>query len=204
MLELSELEDDAVREIFNIGIGAAADSMSMMVDDEVLLAVPRLQFLSRTDAVEHLATKTGAVSSVNQKFASAFGRGNAMLMFPEHQSLQLARAMIGDESEVDDDEMTELEQEALTEIGNIVLNACLGSLSNILTDEVAVDLPSFERGNVESLLENLITSDDVVMVLYIQFRLSNREIDGRLVFVMNGASLEGFVHRVVQTMLACA
>lgn len=203
MRELSELEDDAVREIFNIGIGAAAESMSMMVDDEVMLAVPRLEFVTRADAAAHLAAATAStVCSVNQEFASTFGGGNAMLMFPEIQSLELARAMIGDESDID--EMTELEQEALTEIGNIVLNACLGSLSNILTDEIFVDLPSFRRGEVDRLLEELVAAEDVVMVLYIQFRLSQRAIDGRLVFIMNGTSLEGFVDRVVQGMLACA
>ena len=47
---MSDLERDALVEIFNVGVGAAADVLSQMVREQVLLSVPRIHFSSPAEA----------------------------------------------------------------------------------------------------------------------------------------------------------
>ena len=54
--------------------------------------------------------------------------GRALLIFPDTKSLELVRAVIGGELPLE--EIIELEQEALAEIGNIILNGCLATIAN--------------------------------------------------------------------------
>ena len=54
--------------------------------------------------------------------------GRALLIFPEAQSLELVRSIVGAEHSLED--VIDLEQEALAETGNIILNACLATIAN--------------------------------------------------------------------------
>ena len=44
LFELDELELDLLAELFNIGVGKAANSLSQMVDQEIKLSVPSIDF----------------------------------------------------------------------------------------------------------------------------------------------------------------
>ena len=56
--------------------------------------------------------------------------GRALLIFPETKSLELVRAITGGDLPLED--IIELEQEALAETGNILLNSCLATIANML------------------------------------------------------------------------
>ena len=50
--ELSEIERDAISEIANIGVSRAAASLRQMVGEQVLLSVPAVNIVSRSEAAE--------------------------------------------------------------------------------------------------------------------------------------------------------
>ncbi len=74
-----------------------------------------------------------------------------MLVFPEVHSLELVRSLL--KENVPLDSLTDLEQEALMEVGNIILNACLGSISNALGEPINCSMPSFRKRESRSLLD---------------------------------------------------
>lgn len=45
MTDLTDLQRDALLEIFNIGVGNAANSMSQLINEEIRLSVPKLQIV---------------------------------------------------------------------------------------------------------------------------------------------------------------
>ncbi|MBF0144299.1 MAG: hypothetical protein HQL57_10120 [Magnetococcales bacterium] len=57
---LTDLEEDALKEFFNLGLGMAADSLSRMVDNEVLLSLPMLKVVSRGEASRLLVASPGS------------------------------------------------------------------------------------------------------------------------------------------------
>ena len=50
MIELGELEQDALTEIFNVGVGIAADALYQMGGEHVPLSVPVVELTSQHEA----------------------------------------------------------------------------------------------------------------------------------------------------------
>jgi chemotaxis protein CheY-P-specific phosphatase CheC len=117
---LSELEHDALTELANLGVGRAATNLSRLVREQVFLSVPRTEVLPLSVAADLLSSREPVdLVAVGQAFSGEFS-GHALLIFPEANSFELVHAVIG--STVSVDEVADLEQEALTEIGNVILN----------------------------------------------------------------------------------
>jgi chemotaxis protein CheC len=52
LIELSELEQDALNELVNMGVARAASSLRQMVGEQVLLSVPAAKIVTRHQAAE--------------------------------------------------------------------------------------------------------------------------------------------------------
>ena len=87
--------------------------------------------------------------------------GRVLLIFPETNSLELVRAVAGGDLPLED--IIDLEQEALAETGNIILNGCLATIANILQRTLKVSLPEIVRGNGPDLfgLSGVSKAEDV-------------------------------------------
>ncbi|HTH17449.1 MAG TPA: chemotaxis protein CheX [Magnetospirillum sp.] len=201
---IGETERDAVTEILNIAIGHAASSLSQLVEDEVHLSVPFVDFLTPSQAAARLEDETQGCDSVavRQHFEGVF-YGDILLIFPEKRSLDLVRHMLGEDVPLE--QLTELEQEALLEVGNIILNACLGSLANQLALPVEGSLPTYVRGRGSRILElgqpKELEHEEMVMFLHVDFSLLKKDVNGYLAFVMDIVSARHFVD-AVQTYVA--
>lgn len=190
MSQLNDLELDALTEVFNIGVGQAAAAMSRMVKEEVTLSVPSISFMSRASVADALTEDVGQrICSVSQRFEGVFNT-DAILMFPESKSLEIVRMMIGEEIPLD--ELSDLEQEALSEIGNIILNALMGTLANVFASEFSSSLPVFHLGTSSEILPGASDSGgEVVMLLRIDFNLVQRQIQGYVAFLLDISSMRG-------------
>src|SRR3954453_16934835 len=92
---LTELERDALGEVSNIAMARAANSLRQMVEHEVLLSVPAVEILSQDQAAQLVAKPDNPnLVAVRQDFSGAFA-GRALLIFPEANSLELVRAVVG-------------------------------------------------------------------------------------------------------------
>jgi chemotaxis protein CheC len=197
---IGEAERDAVTEMLNIAIGHAAASLSQLVEDEVRLSVPFVDFLTPSQAVARLEEETEGADSVavRQHFEGRF-YGDILLIFPEKRSLDLVRHMLGDDVPLE--QLTDLEQEALLEVGNIILNACLGSLANQLELPVEGSLPSYVRGHSARILDlgapkGELEHEEMVMFLHVDFSLLKKDVHGYLAFVMDIVAARHFVDAI--------
>jgi chemotaxis protein CheC len=186
---LNELEIDALTEMVNIGVGRAANSLRDMVGEQVLLSVPRVNLMSRDIAIRTLSEKeVSHLVGVHQVFEGDI-TGRALLIFPDTKSLELVRAVIGGELSLE--EIIELEQEALAETGNVILNSCLATIANSLESSLKISLPEVLRGESSRLfmLEPPPAAGTTVMFIYINFSLRKRDIDGYIAMMMDMPSL---------------
>ena len=140
--ELTDIEQDALAEIANMGVSRAANSLRQMVGEQVLLSVPAVKIVTR-QAASKLVERNNAkkLVAVQQSFEGPFA-GRALLIFPEAQSLELVRSIVGDEHSLED--VIDLEQEALAETGNIILNGCSGDDRQCVASDHA-DVAAFHR-----------------------------------------------------------
>ncbi len=197
MFNLSELENDALVEIFNIGVGQAASSMSAIVNEPVRMSVPSISFMNRSEAGRLLGGREAEperICGVSQRYAGAFDT-DAILMFPEDKSLEIVRLMVGESVPLK--ELTEMEQEAMCEIGNIILNSCVGTLANIFQRELQGSLPQYHVGTSDEILTaNGSPADAVVLMLHIDFVLETHQIHGYVAFILDISALHDLKEQI--------
>ncbi|GLH76673.1 hypothetical protein SSBR45G_15810 [Bradyrhizobium sp. SSBR45G] len=191
---LTELQLDALTELVNIGVSRAASSLREMVGAQVHLSVPTVSLQTRARAIAILSEREiSNLVAVHQVFEGDIA-GRALLIFPETKSLELVRAITGGDLPLED--IIELEQEALAETGNILLNSCLATIANMLHRSLKMSLPEVLRGDASTFfsLDPTPQAGDVVMFLYIDFAVRERDISGYIAMIMDLPSLAALVH----------
>jgi chemotaxis protein CheC len=203
-VHLTDLERDALREVSNIAMARAATSLRQMVEHEVLLSVPAVDILSQEAAAQIVGNPDNAsVVAVRQDFSGAFS-GRALLIFPEANSLELVRAVVGGHLPIED--IVDLEDEALAETGNIILNSWVATVSNLLRRTLKMSLPMVMRGDSRHMFQSVSDQESLVLFLRIRFEISKKEIRGYLALMMDVPSIEelrsliaDFISSVTQT-----
>lgn len=192
-ISLSELQLDALAELFNIGIGAAAASLSEMISEDIHLSIPDVSCLPLDQASSSLTEDSSSLlSAVEQHFSGAF-EGTAFLLFPQGESLGLVRRLIS--SDLPLEELSEFEEDALKEVGNVILNACFYTISNMLDCQLNGDIPAHIQGSCQQILERGDFGDDekVVLMLSMTFSIPNGDINGEISYLMSVKSMNTFI-----------
>lgn len=197
---LTELQLDGLTELVNLGVSSAATSLSELVREEVVLSVPKACVVTREQAIANLQ-EHGAkrLVAIHQDFDGDI-RGRALLIFPEARSMELIRAMVGAELSLDD--IIELEQEALAETGNILLNGCLSTIANSLERNLKISLPEVIHGEGTDFFRANSDAHETVLFIYINFAVKQRDIQGFLAMILDLPSLvmlqkllDGYIER---------
>jgi chemotaxis protein CheC len=189
-LGLDELERDALTELVNIGVSRAAASLRKMVNKQVILSVPSVEIVTRKSAASLIGQRESEkLVAIQQQFEGPFS-GRALLIFPESNGLSLVRAIVGDE--MGEADLADMEEEALAETGNVILNGCLGSMGNMLQHTLKMSLPHVRRGDSNLLFEVLpgATEEGYVLFLYINFSVKEHDIRGYIAMIMDLPSME--------------
>jgi chemotaxis protein CheC len=188
-IELSALELDAFTELMNLGVSNAAFALREMVREEVVLSVPKVSLVSREEAITILGEKEAPpLVGVHQDFEGDIN-GRALLIFPEKKSIELVRAVVGSDLPLED--VVELEQEALAETGNVLLNSCLGTIANLLGRSLRVSLPEVIYGESSEFfgLANGSKNGERVLFIYINFAVQQRNLQGYIAMLLDMPSL---------------
>lgn len=198
---LTELERDALAEMSNIAMAKAASSLRKMVQHEVLLAVPSVDILTSVAAANLVAKPDNPkLVAVRQDFVGPFS-GRALLIFPEKNSLELVRAVVGRQLALED--IVDLEDEALAETGNIILNSWVATIANLLKSALKMSLPIVIRGDGKRVFESATST--LVLFLHIKFEIHQKQIGGYVALLMDIPSIDelrsliaGFVGSLTQ------
>lgn len=194
---LNEIERDALTEIFNVGAGRAAQSLSEIVGDEVRLSVPSVEVLRSGAIDEQVLPRTrGRFATVSQNFDGPFD-AEAVLLFTEDRALSIVRDMMG--SQMSLDELAEFEREAMCELGNIILNACLSAMADMLEITLNSSLPQYLVSSPDDISARLASAqgdESYVLVLHIDLVIEKHQTDGHLIFLLSSSSLHALEEHV--------
>lgn len=200
---ISELQRDAITEFLNIGMGQAAASLSEIVNEEVRLSVPTVELLSHQEVTQNLDRQGGKVlmAAIKEHFDGACWGGEALLFFPQEQGQALVRALI--KEEIPHDMLAELEQDALIEVGNIVLNSCLGCCSDMLACEIVSSVPVFVVAPAGELTKDFSTrcQNDKIIFLRVGLALDTKKVMGSVVLMLETTLTESFISNINRYLL---
>jgi len=196
-MELTALQRDAVTELINIGFGRAADSLSRLTGYRVLLDVPSVAIYPMELLQDALANMmTGEIATVHQVFTGPVA-GDAVLALDEGAAALLKELLTSEPAlPLRIDAST---QEVVTEVGNVLLNACLGTFGNLLKVHVSFSVPRLTVDTLGQVLDS-VTIDRrglrYALVVHAGLRLRSDTVRSYLIIVLSVSSLDRFVEAI--------
>jgi chemotaxis protein CheC len=189
-MELTTSQQDALTELINIGYARAAAALSDLTGHRISLDVPEVAIHLIPEIKQKLQSVIeGEVASVNQVFSGPIS-GNAILLLDRKAAL-LLNSLLTDRSH--SEELDGAAREVITEIGNIVLNACLGAFGNLLKVQVTFTVPSLQVESVQKVLRSITVGGaelEYALVVHTRFHMRASNVSGYLVIILGVTSLE--------------
>ncbi|HIJ23840.1 MAG TPA: hypothetical protein HPP65_01275 [Gammaproteobacteria bacterium] len=116
-----------------------------------------------------------------------------MLLFSERDSLSLVKAILTEQIPLE--MLSELEEEALTEVGNVVLSACLATFADLLNNKMTTSIPYCLRGSPDELLDG-VEADAEVLFICVDFIHDQGEARGFISLMFNVDSVKNIVSAI--------
>ena len=194
-MDLTSVQQDALVELINIGFGRAAASLSKLTGHRVQLQVPEITMCPIEQMASHLRplVQNEEVASVHQIFSGPV-EGDALLVLDQNSAAILKELLTNEPAlplEID-----RSAREVLTEIGNILLNACLGTFGNLLKVQVSFSVPHLSLETLEGIVGSIAVGRQglrYALIVHAAFRLRDSSLTGYLVIVLGVASIERLI-----------
>jgi chemotaxis protein CheC len=179
---------DGIRELVNIGIGKSAGSLNALTGHHVTLHVPDIHISTIHDLKEQIPHPDPSFSVVSLNYNGAF-EGTAVLMFPLKSAENLFFLLNGETERTQEND--ELWRMTLLEIGNIIINAVMGSITNILGKKLEFQIPQYREDSLDHLLDNGQFADSQsAIVVHARFSVEDEGILGEIVLLLADQSID--------------
>jgi chemotaxis protein CheC len=192
---LTEDQMDALGELVNIGVGKGADTLNKMLGCQIRIQVPNIQTLTLKE-LEEQEKEYGPkeVSTVNLDFKGSLS-GNAMLAFPPQSAQSLVSALTGEEP--GSPELDSVTVDTLSEMGNIIINSVMGSITNFVNQRLDYSVPHYEKDAIHKLVASHISDSDYSIILAkAHFLIEDLEVEGEFVLIFGVGSLESLLQAI--------
>ena len=199
MKTLTTTQKDALVELLNIAFGRAAASLSKLTGHRVQLEVPQVTMCPIDELSRHLRPMIlGEVASVHQIFSGQVV-GDAFMIL-DGQSAAILKELLTNEPAMPL-EIDASAREVVTEVGNILLNACLGTFGNVLKVQVSFSVPHLTLESLEGVVSSVSVDQEglrYALIVHAAFRLRGSSLTGYVVIVLSVASIDRLVRAVEQ------
>ena len=193
-MKFTTVQEDALMELINIGFGRAAAALSKLTGHRVQLEVPQVAMCPIDEMADRLRPMlANDLATVHQIFSGPVD-GDALLVLDQHSAAILKELLTNEPAlplEID-----RSAREVVTEIGNILLNACLGTFGNLLKVQVSFSVPHLTLDTLESVVRSIAVDREglrYALIVHSSFRLRNSSLTGYLVIVLGVASIERLI-----------
>ncbi|OPX71486.1 MAG: flagellar motor switch protein [Methanoregulaceae archaeon PtaB.Bin108] len=192
MNTLTSQQRDALRELGNIGAAHAATTLSTMLMSNIEMTVPDISVVDIAKIHEHVGDELSALV-IFQITGEVSGGGYVLLHIPKNSVIRLTNAMLG-MTEMERD-LTEMDQSALLEIGNIMVSAFLDATATLLSiimlpspPSMIIDMP---HAAFQSILAIQAFSDiDQVVIFRTELHSDQHKISSNIFLLPNKPMLD--------------
>lgn len=196
--EMNSQEIDALREISSIGTGNAATALSALLGTEVRIPLPEVQIMEFNAAVE----KLGGFETISAGVISSLGgeiNGLMLALFQLDAVNLLLDKMMGKQIK-DYEEMTELENSAVIEVGNILISSFINALSGLSGVRIALSVPQISIDMQGAIITVPMAAygnqSDYIMLIGGSFIVQGKEVPCRLLLAPDMRSLNYLLHKL--------
>ena len=196
--EMNSQQIDALREVGSIGTGNAATALSALLGCEVRIPLPEVQVLEFIDAVEKLGgfetVSAGIISSLSGEI------NGLMLALVQLDAINLILKHIMGKQIVSYDDLTELEDSAVIEVGNILISSFVNALSGLSGVKIVPSVPQLTIDMQGAIITVPMAAygnqSDYIMLIGGSFLVEGKELPCRLLLAPDVRSLNYLLHRL--------
>jgi chemotaxis protein CheC len=196
--ELRDEHIDMLREIGNIGAGNAATSLSVLLDSNVRIGIPKV----RIENYENVITSVGGPEEMIVAVLVRFhGDANGVVLFTlsVKDAKDTMNLLVKDDS-ADPQELSEMHISAIKEIGNILGSAYLGSIAMLTGLRLDISIPHIAIDMTGAILSALVVEygaeDNKVMFVEERFITDKEKVDSHVIMFTDILSLRKIMDRL--------
>jgi chemotaxis protein CheC len=187
-------EIEILQEIMNIAFGNATADLVSIIDLYVVLSVPVVKVLEigalQSTMLECL-DQFSKIKIIAQKFWGEF-KGAGILIFPENADKNLSNLFNDTDKNSDITSMsTIMGNDVLLEIGNLLIGACVGKITELLKSVVTFSPPNIIGSNLndhDSFIKTLNDKQRVILLKTV-FEFEKKNVNGLLMILTNEESI---------------
>jgi chemotaxis protein CheC len=188
----AEFQMDVLKEVGNIGAGNATTALSKLLDKPIDMKVPLVKVMQFEDITEVFGGSEEVVIGIFLRFVGE-APGNMFFIITQESAKRLLRNLVG--IEVDsEDQYSEMELSALSEIGNILTGSYLSSLADFTKLNMSPTVPSLSIDMAGAILSyGLIQTGemgDQALFIDTVFLDGQDEVEGHFFLIPDPDSLE--------------
>ena len=186
---------DCFQEISNVAVGRAASLLAQLLDTFVIMPIPTVNLLERSELSMALASigQSGSVSAVCQGFTGSKIAGEALLIFNDASFTDMAE-LTHFKGEI----TAQIELELLMDIANILIGACLNGLAEQIDVKFSQGQPNLLGQHIN--IDDMLTKQDAqwkrALTIELPYKLEGRNVDCDLLLLFTEDSLEVFTDKL--------
>ena len=197
--EYAHDEFDAYREMANVAMGRAGESLAKLLGEFINLPIPNVNLITNNEL--HMAItdiqRNEQVSAVSKGFVSSGINGEALVIFNESNFASMVKLLHYDEGQ----HSGSLELEALMDVSNILIGACLNALSEQLHVTFSHNHPIIlgRHCDLDEILKSNIKKQDKILAIEIAYSIKAHNIHFDLLLLFPNESIELVLQKLVNT-----
>ena len=190
----NHLEIDILQETLNIAFGSASAELAEVIDIFISLDTPNVKVININQIEDYISIQTGIQQKYNivEQHFSGEVKGVTLLIFPDGSGHELLSYFDKDGSDYPLSLSLEgLDREALMEIGNILIGACMSKLFDLLHLYINFFPPRIievTREFRQFFDEESFNANSNIITLKTTFKFEDKNITGHLFIITNNDS----------------
>ena len=196
--ELSSLELDTLKEIGSIGTGNAATSLSALIGKTVRIQMPEVRIMGYNEAIEWIGGPEEITAGVLVKLSGQMT--GIMLSVPPLEFVNTVLSSMLSHTITDYSELTEMENSALVEVGNIMISTFITALSGLSGMEVNLTVPAYTVDMQGAILAVPMAEyggqSDYIMTIGGNFVSESKQVPCRLLMSPDLRSLNALLRKL--------
>ena len=152
-MKLSEVQEDAIQELGNIGAAHAATTLSVMLGSTIEMSVPAIKVVDLSQLGEYMGEESAAMVAFELQGEIPHG-GYILFYITRESAVRLTNTMLG-MTEMNRP-FTEMDESALLEVGNIMVSAFLDATAELLGFVMLPSPPSLTIDMAHAAMQSLI------------------------------------------------
>lgn len=197
--ETATVEDklDACREMVNVAMGRAGESLAQLLGEFINLPIPNVNLIESNELSMAVAeiNRNDRVSAVSKGFISEGISGEALVIFNDTNSQNIVELLKYPPSESPE----RLALEALMDVSNILIGACLNGLSEQLSVAFSHTHPVLlgQHKGLSTLLSDNVQRWGKLMAIEIGYAIKARDISFDLLLLFPGDAINQIYARLI-------